>query len=766
MTPNGNKLGDFYGNKWGGRFEGLPLPVWSPAVAGVRTPNLVLGDLVWLDTNNNGTFEDGVDLVPPPGVLVNLLDENGNPVLDGSNQPITTTTDSDGRYLFEGLEEGIYIVEIDASNFDVGGPLEEATASTNNVDSNAIVDNDNEDADHNASFVQGNGAVRSGQVYLTFGTGPLNDNTGNLPVNAIDADTNLTIDFAFDPPPRDYGDLPDTGLGTGTGNYETLVGSNGPSHIVGRDVRLGALVPDDEPDGQPSAAADGDDNNGTNDEDGLVFLTPLVPGTTAEIQITTFAADGSGNLSLYIDFNGDGDFGDPGEVIFTDRAYTNGQRTIFVNVPADATGAMGVRARFTDGPNQGGASPVGPGSFGEIEDYILSGLGDFVWEDLNDNGLQDNGEPGVNGTIVNLLDSSGNPVLDSNGDPITTVTMDNPDTSEPGYYEFTGLLPGDYIVEFIPVGRDITIQNADGQGIDGALNSDPNPTTGRTMVITLDPGEFNPNIDAGLSELLTACPVPGNELTTILGSGMGNHLRGRKVVRVNIPNYENVSEMYAQFAAAETGPPPKRVRFMTSEERRVDLPGPSSFAYRPYAVYLYTSELLPARWAKARVWLAKGANKIPPQRAFIVYPTYQTTPEYTNVFRTFEESIENHVYWDEGWVQEQTFVAELPAGPLTEVTVNAQFALVEDDDDGRPVIVTVTAGTVTEEFVLFKSTDRDMLSIIDVELENVPAGTTEVVFHLYSPGPFESGQGWETGEDGGDSVSIVGVAANYECKLP
>ena len=37
----------------------------------------------------------------------------------------------------------------------------------------------------------------------------------------------------------------------------------------------------------------------------------------------------------------------------------------------------------------------------------LGALGDYVWHDLNANGVQDEGEPGINGVTVRLYDCAG-----------------------------------------------------------------------------------------------------------------------------------------------------------------------------------------------------------------------------------------------------------------------------------------------------------------------------------------------------------------------
>ena len=121
-------------------------------------------------------------------------------------------------------------------------------------------------------------------------------------------------------------------------------------------------------------------------------------------------------------------------------------------------------------------------------------LGDRVWWDLNVDGIQDVGEPGIEGIEVRLLSGTGDPITDSSGTPITATT--DPD----GLYLFTGLAPGNYSVEFVlpTSGWSFSPQDADGEGTDGPDNSDANPLTGITPVISLAAGETNLNIDAGM----------------------------------------------------------------------------------------------------------------------------------------------------------------------------------------------------------------------------------------------------------------------------
>ena len=68
-------------------------------------------------------------------------------------------------------------------------------------------------------------------------------------------------------------------------------------------------------------------------------------------------------------------------------------------------------------------------------------------------------------------------------------------TDGSGFYSFTGLLPGDYGVQFVPpAGYNPSPRN---QGADDALDSDADPATGLTETVTLAAGEPNTTLDAG-----------------------------------------------------------------------------------------------------------------------------------------------------------------------------------------------------------------------------------------------------------------------------
>lgn len=109
-------------------------------------------------------------------------------------------------------------------------------------------------------------------------------------------------------------------------------------------------------------------------------------------------------------------------------------------------------------------------------------IGDRVWADLDQDGLQDAGEPGIDGVTVELYDGSNN-LLDTR-------------TTRAGSYLFSNLEEGDYRVKVVaPAGYSVATQDA---GTDDAVDSDVATSDGRTAVISLGPGESRLHVDAGL----------------------------------------------------------------------------------------------------------------------------------------------------------------------------------------------------------------------------------------------------------------------------
>lgn len=153
----------------------------------------------------------------------------------------------------------------------------------------------------------------------------------------------------------DFGDAPD-------GNYRTLLASDGARHSVVPGVYLGGTV-DSEADGQPNAAATGD-NIGLADEDGVTFTSTLLIGSEATLQV---AASTQGYLNAWIDFDGNGRFDGDEDAIFVDQVLRQGVNNLSFPVPADAVaGSTYARFRFN---TRGLLDSFGPADDGEVEDY-------------------------------------------------------------------------------------------------------------------------------------------------------------------------------------------------------------------------------------------------------------------------------------------------------------------------------------------------------------------------------------------------------------
>ena len=128
-----------------------------------------------------------------------------------------------------------------------------------------------------------------------------------------------------------------------------------------------------------------------------------------------------------------------------------------------------------------------PSKIGENSVYPEPGvcpgeIGDFVWNDLNHDGVQDAGEPGLNNVTVQLYEDTGDGVLN----PANDILIGSQTTTAGGKYLFQDLLPSDYFVKVndatVPSGYVITTYN--------------NPTP----IINLGESEIYLEADFGYSE--------------------------------------------------------------------------------------------------------------------------------------------------------------------------------------------------------------------------------------------------------------------------
>ncbi|MHC4717416.1 MAG: DUF7901 domain-containing protein, partial [Planctomycetota bacterium] len=183
---------------------------------------------------------------------------------------------------------------------------------------------------------------------------------------------------------RDWGDAPD---GHGVTGYPTLSANFGANHII-RGPWLGDAsdAPDSEPDGQPDPLALGDDmdtdpaNPAPNyDDENGVAIPVLTPGVAAPVTVTVNG--GGGVVEAWIDFNGDMIW-DLSEQVFAGY-LADGTHTIWVTAPIGSPAGQ-TFGRFRISTN-GGLTPAGPASDGEVEDYeVTIAEPDKDWGDAPD----------------------------------------------------------------------------------------------------------------------------------------------------------------------------------------------------------------------------------------------------------------------------------------------------------------------------------------------------------------------------------------------
>ncbi|MEM9271477.1 MAG: GEVED domain-containing protein [Cyanobacteria bacterium P01_F01_bin.143] len=187
----------------------------------------------------------------------------------------------------------------------------------------------------------------------------------------------------------DYGDAPDTGSSTGTGNYQTLSSDSGASHTIVSDLFIGDTVDEDDGTLQDSSAI-ADDNDLNNDEDGVNFLATLEEGDTDYSVTVDLTNDTGSNATIvgWIDFNQDGAF-DANEAATATVSSSSSEQTatltwsdIGTSTPTLLEGETYARFRLsTDSALDTieNSDSTGLLSDGEVEDYhicvVSSGMG-------------------------------------------------------------------------------------------------------------------------------------------------------------------------------------------------------------------------------------------------------------------------------------------------------------------------------------------------------------------------------------------------------
>lgn len=461
-----------------------------------------IGDRVWEDMNADGLQNDGATGIV--GATVQLL--------NSSNAVIaTTTTGADGFYQFTGLIPGSYSVQVlpagfTASTQNAGANANEATDSdvngTGRSDAFTLV-SDQSEARLDAGFYKG--AKLGGTLFEDVNGdglqgGPGEGGIAGRVVTLLDASGNSTGR---------------TAVTDANGNY------------LFDDLRPGTYSVQFAPSAaMPFTKANVGGNNAVDSD------ANVTTGKTETVMLASGGDDRSLDAGVYRpasigdrvfeDMNGNGqqDGGEPGLAGATIRLLN-----------ADGTPVAGVSPIITDATGGYNFTQLAPGDYrveitrpgylptlkdsgadgsdsdiaangrtdvvnlvsGEVENTVDGGLyrvgsiGNFVWLDANNDGDQDPGELGVANVTVRLLRADGTPT------GLTTTT------DAAGAYSFNNLAPGEYRVEFVaPLNRALGKQDLGGND---ARDSDANPATGRTGIISLESGENDDSVDAAIVEL-------------------------------------------------------------------------------------------------------------------------------------------------------------------------------------------------------------------------------------------------------------------------
>jgi hypothetical protein len=122
-----------------------------------------------------------------------------------------------------------------------------------------------------------------------------------------------------------------------------------------------------------------------------------------------------------------------------------------------------------------------------------------AFEDLNGNGIQEYGEPGIDHIIVNLRDQDGNFVFDTNGIPVYSGF-----TNASGKCVIPNLIPGSYkLVYQLKDNYKYTLSNIEDSNSSQDMPNDSDVENGsdETMVFDIYSGETMKSVDVGLFRL-------------------------------------------------------------------------------------------------------------------------------------------------------------------------------------------------------------------------------------------------------------------------
>ncbi|MGE5621330.1 MAG: SdrD B-like domain-containing protein [archaeon] len=483
-------------------------------------PTGSIGDWVWLDEDKDG-WQDPKEKTGIQGVTVKLFACNSTTVLQ------TTTTDADGKYEFSGLSTpGDYYVQFvlpsgytfspkdahanDDPNDSDADPSTGITACYHitgaepekNVDAGMYLTSSSSLGDKVWNDVNKNGIQDAGEAGIENVTVDLYACNGNSALQTTTTDASGLYNFYITQSgsykivvhiPTGYAVSPQNAGSPNNDNTDSDINSSGVSDCV--TLSAGDNITSLDAGMYKVTSSLGDlvwndlNHNGIQDagEPGMAGITVELHGcnapTTAAYQTTT--TDATGHY-LFTNL--------PSDLYYIVVIVPNGYAATLKMAGSDTTKDSNL--------NSGGPGAVGSNCVALPVDYsnlamdaglysTAASLGDLVWNDLNHNGIQESGEPGIAGVTVELFSCNNIPTM-----TVMASALQSTVTDANGKYLFSNLSPGSYYVKVTPLtGYAITTRDA---GSNDAIDSDIDPATGQTSCITLSAGESNLTVDAGL----------------------------------------------------------------------------------------------------------------------------------------------------------------------------------------------------------------------------------------------------------------------------